>query len=48
MKFGFRKLLILLGIILIVSSAYLGDWTIWLGGPLAIMGVILLYIDRGS
>lgn len=48
MNLGFRNLLILVGLILIVSYAYLGDWSIWLGGPIFFMGVILKYIDRGS
>lgn len=48
MKLGFRNLLILIGLLLIITSFYLGDWSIWLGGPLLFMGVILKYIDRGS
>lgn len=48
MKLGFRSFLILIGLLLIVSSFYLGDWSIWLGGPIFFMGVILKYIDRGS
>lgn len=46
--FGFRNLLIFLGIVLILASFYLGDWSIWLGGPIAFLGVILKYVDRGS
>jgi hypothetical protein len=45
---GFRKLLILLGVLLIALSGILGDWSIWLGGPIAFLGVIFQYVDRGS
>lgn len=45
---GFRTLLIVLGVIMVLSSAYLGDWTIWFGAPVAFLGVILKYIDRGG
>jgi hypothetical protein len=44
---GFRNFLIIIGIALMLSSSYLGDWAIWLGGPLAFSGVIFKYIDRG-
>ena len=48
MRLGFRKLLTILGVILILLSGLLGDWAIWLGGPIAFLGVIFQYVDRGS
>jgi hypothetical protein len=48
MGMGFRTTLIVLGIALILGSFYLGDWTIWLGGPIMFMGFILKYLERGS
>lgn len=43
----FRDIFILLGIVLVLASFYLGDWSIWLGAPIAFMGVILKYTDKG-
>lgn len=48
MKLGFRSMLIIIGTLLVLGSFYLGDWSIWLGGPILFMGVILKYVDRGS
>lgn len=45
---GFRNMLITVGIALIIGSFYLGDWSVWLGGPIFFMGIILKYLDRGS
>jgi len=48
MKIGFRNLLIALGIIMVLCSAFLGDWMIWLGAPIAFFGVVFKFVDRGS
>lgn len=48
MRLGFRNLLIALGIIMVLASGYLDDWTIWIGAPVAFLGVILKYVDRGG
>ncbi len=46
--FEFRNLLIIAGLILILVSGTLGDWTIWFGAPLVFLGIIFKYIDRGG
>ncbi len=48
MKLGFRNLLIIIGIALILGSFYFGDWSIWLGGPMMFLGFIFKYLERGS
>lgn len=47
MKFGFRNSLIFFGAALILLSWYLGDWAVWLGGPLLFGGIILKFLDQG-
>ena len=47
MRLGFRTTLIIAGALLILLSGYLGDWAIWLGGPILFSGVIFKYLDRG-
>lgn len=41
-----KNLLIIAGLILIGFSGKLGDWSIWLGGPLIFLGVITKFVDQ--
>ncbi len=42
---GFRNTLMIVGGILLLTSALLGDWAIWVGAPLLFTGFSLKFLD---